>query len=190
MGQGQPAPAQNASMGTGFVPNSPQVTAQMMAGPQAMAQLASLMPPGMGQLAQGQGQPGQGQPAPGQGQPAPGQGQPGQGQPSQQPGQGQPSQPGQTSPNASGGTSKAGDVADNAAVKQNPLELSPGAPEGGDGRAASENRDSDAAAKQFREDPWFAKLPPELRSAIQAKAQRRPPRSYEERLRRYFENID
>jgi hypothetical protein len=34
------------------------------------------------------------------------------------------------------------------------------------------------------------KLPPELCSAIRANAQRRPPRGYEERLERYFRNVD
>jgi len=42
----------------------------------------------------------------------------------------------------------------------------------------------------LREDPWFAKLPPEVRSAIRANAQRSPPRGYEERLRKYFQNIE
>ncbi|HEY5311163.1 MAG TPA: hypothetical protein VIK18_01545, partial [Pirellulales bacterium] len=44
--------------------------------------------------------------------------------------------------------------------------------------------------RTFREEPWVAKLPPELRQAIRAQSQRRPPAAYEERLRRYFENID
>ena len=75
-------------------------------------------------------------------------------------------------------------------MKDGPLELSPGAKDGGDSRTAKEARDADGKAKQFREDVWIGKLPPELRSAIQAKSQRRPPRSYEEKLKRYFENID
>ena len=57
-------------------------------------------------------------------------------------------------------------------------------------RAAGSKEDSDSAAKKFNRDPWFSKLPPELRSAIEAKSRRQAPRGYEERLRRYFENID
>ncbi len=41
-----------------------------------------------------------------------------------------------------------------------------------------------------REEPWIAELPPEVRGAIRANSQRRPPRGYEERLQRYFKNID
>ena len=33
----------------------------------------------------------------------------------------------------------------------------------------------------------MAKLPPEMRKAIKANAQQRPPRGYEELLRRYFQ---
>jgi hypothetical protein len=180
-GQGQPqnaqgAPKGNPQMGTGLVPNSPEVTAQMMAGPQAMSQLTAMMAAAQAQ-AQGEGQPGQGQ-----GQPMPGE--------AQSKGQGQQPPQGETSPMGKGGTSKSGQVADNQAVKEGPLELSPGAPDGNDSRTATEKRDSDAAGKQFREDAWFAKLPPELRNAIRARSQRQPPRGYEERLRRYFENID
>ena len=181
-GQGQPQPSAqagmpgNPQMGTGLVPNSPEVTAQMMAGPQAMSQLAAMMAAAQAQAqAQGEGE-GQGQ-------------QPGQSQ-AQAQGQGQQPQPGETSPMGKGGTSKGGQFAENQAVKDGPLELSPGAPDGNDSRQANEARDSEAAAKAFREDPWFTKLPPELRSAIRARSQRQAPRGYEERLRRYFENID
>jgi hypothetical protein len=163
-------------MGTGLVPNSPEVTAQMMAGPQAMSQLAAMMAAAQAK-AQGDAQPGDGQ-----GQPMPGE--------AQAQGQGQQPPKGQTSPMGKGGTSKDGQVAENEGVKEGPLELSPGAPDGNDSRTANENRDSDAVGKPFKEDPWFAKLPPELRSAIRARSQRQPPRGYEERLRRYFENID
>jgi hypothetical protein len=184
MQQGQPGQAQtasNPSMGTGFVPNSPQVTAQMMAGPEAMAQLAALgqMPPSP---SAGQGQPSQGPPS--------GQTQPGEAQGTPMPSEQAQGKPGQQNPMSPGGTSKDGKLADNEAVKDGPLELSPGAPDGNDSRTAGDVRDSDATARGVSNDPWVAKLPPELRAAIRAKAQRRPPRSYEERLRRYFENIE
>ena len=39
-------------------------------------------------------------------------------------------------------------------------------------------------------DPWLARLPPEVRSAIRANSQRTPPRGYEERMHKYFRNIE
>jgi hypothetical protein len=51
-------------------------------------------------------------------------------------------------------------------------------------------REAEAGNKQFLDEPWFAKLPPEMRSAIRNNSSRRPPRGYEERLQRYFENKD
>lgn len=50
--------------------------------------------------------------------------------------------------------------------------------------------DARSGERNFREEPWVAKLPPELRAAIRAQSQRRPPAAYEERLRRYFENVE
>jgi hypothetical protein len=44
--------------------------------------------------------------------------------------------------------------------------------------------------KALEQAPWFARLPPELRAAIRAQAQGRPPRGYEERLRQYFQNLE
>jgi hypothetical protein len=40
----------------------------------------------------------------------------------------------------------------------------------------------------LRNEPWFAKLPPEVRNAIRTGSQRTPPRGYEDRLQRYFQN--
>ncbi|MBN2473239.1 MAG: hypothetical protein JXB62_01425 [Pirellulales bacterium] len=60
-----------------------------------------------------------------------------------------------------------------------------------DGRATPDSpRDAEPAERAFLDDPWFARLPPELRKAIRNNSQRRPPRGYEERLNRYFQSID
>jgi hypothetical protein len=59
-----------------------------------------------------------------------------------------------------------------------------------DSRAGDSKEDAKVDARKFREEPWFAKLPPDLRKAIRAKSQRKAPRGYEERLKRYFESID
>jgi hypothetical protein len=172
-GQGQPAPSQ-AELGTGFVPESPEVTAAQIAGSQAMAEAAeTLAQAQMASQAQGQ------TPATAQAQSQV----PGQAQPTEQP------KPGPSSSLASaGGVSVGGDSSENQATPENPLELQP--PADGDSRTADGDEDADAKERKFKEEPWFAKLPPELRNAIRARARNRAPRGYEERLRRYFESID
>jgi len=40
--------------------------------------------------------------------------------------------------------------------------------------------------RQLQQDPWFARLPPEVRAAIRSNARRPFPRGYEERLKQYF----
>lgn len=73
---------------------------------------------------------------------------------------------------------------------QSPLELKAGPEKGSDSRTDGSKEDSAAKARAFEKEPWFAKLPPALQQAIQAKSRQRAPRGYEERLRRYFENVD
>jgi len=45
-------------------------------------------------------------------------------------------------------------------------------------------------ARQLKDEAWFAKLPPELRKSIRAGAGQKPPRAYEDRLKKYFESVD
>ncbi len=45
-------------------------------------------------------------------------------------------------------------------------------------------------ARKQAEEPWVMNLPPELRQAIRANSQQRPPRGYEDRLQRYFKSVD
>jgi hypothetical protein len=175
----------NAELGTGFVPNSPEVTAQMMAGPEATALAAAA-------LASAMGSPGQA-PAGLPGQP----GQPGQSQPGTpgQPGQGEspmPSQIGPTSATAQGaGTSKGGTLAENDGLKDGPLEFTPTEGTAGDSRTANAGaREDESNPRNYRRDAWFAKLPPNLRNAIRANAQQEAPSAYRERLKRYFESIE
>jgi hypothetical protein len=93
-------------------------------------------------------------------------------------------QPGSSSPMASAGGLAA---ACSPAVNQ-PVPVQP-EPQG-DSRSADDETDTEVKMRTFREEPWFAKLPPSLRKAIEARARRRAPRGYEERLRRYFESLE
>lgn len=91
--------------------------------------------------------------------------------------------------------SKSGSSSDSG--EQGPDADGPGSSAGrgaGSAQAASApgSREGDidpSAIPAPKEEPWLLKLPPETRKAIRARAQRPPPRSYEERLKRYFESV-
>jgi hypothetical protein len=87
-----------------------------------------------------------------------------------------------------GGAAKSGDSSNNQKPMPGDLTLDP--PPDADSRGEKADQDADAAALKFAREPWFAKLPPGLKAAIQAKARGKAPRGYEERLRRYFESVD
>jgi hypothetical protein len=66
-----------------------------------------------------------------------------------------------------------------------------------DRQAQGDARTGDAANpgpegkdREGAEKPWMAELPPEVREALRVNSQQRPPRGYEEILRRYFKNLD
>src|SRR5690606_14750724 len=90
--------------------------------------------------------------------------------------------------NVGGSPTDSGD-GENTAAPDSPLELQEG-PQESDSRTASSSHDAKVKGRNFEREPWFAKLPPDLRKAIQAKPRREAPRGYEERLKRYFENIE
>jgi hypothetical protein len=97
--------------------------------------------------------------------------------------------PGATTSTAKkGGATKAGESKTNE--QQAPGELQAADAADADSRGELANQDANAAGLKFEHEPWFAKLPPTLRSAIQAKSRGKAPRGYEERLRRYFESVD
>ena len=173
---GQPQPDNPVSgkpnaLGTGFVPNSPQLTAEMMAG--AKAQLAA-------QKALGQPLPIAQQQSKGSQPPA--------GQTSDlQQGQPIPSQ----NSDSSKLTKKDGSATTNQKIKDGPIEKQP---EGTDAAGKTSNKARENAenvlVRQLKEEAWFAKLPPELRKSIRAGAGQKPPRAYEERLKKYFQSVD
>src|SRR5689334_18923802 len=89
---------------------------------------------------------------------------------------------------ATGGAAQGGKSDNNQKLADANPELKPAAQ--ADSRSADGKEDSDAKAQKFAKEPWFAKLPPSLRNAIEAKSRGKAPRGYEERLKRYFENVD
>ena len=59
-----------------------------------------------------------------------------------------------------------------------------------DSRAGSSAADIGGNLRRIESEAWFVKLPPEVQQAVRASTRSRPPRGYEERLKRYFKNID
>jgi len=80
---------------------------------------------------------------------------------------------------------------ENPEVDDRPLERPNDDPSLTDSRGEQEEgRDEAPTLRKFQEAAWFAKLPPELRKSLRANAQQRGPRAYEEKLRKYFESVD
>ena len=85
---------------------------------------------------------------------------------------------------------QSGSGEDNAAPKEGPPSQAAVNPTDADGRTAQSGHDSDAAGRGAAAQPWFANLPPEVQAALRARSNRAAPRTYEGRLRRYFESVD
>jgi hypothetical protein len=160
-----PAEADSTELGTGLVPSTPQITAKQIAGPEANAAAAKMAAAMKGE--------GKGEGAPGEGE-------------SENPGEGSPS----ASAKKGGGT-KGGKAVANQ--KGNDGELEKGNEEKSDNRAKGSGGDAVAGGsggKGVEGEAWFAKLPPSVQAAIQAKSRGKAPKGYEERLRRYFDGVD
>ncbi len=165
----QAAQPPSAALGTGLVPNSPEMTAQQIAGAQAMAQAEqtlALAPPQPASPLGSQMQ------AAATSQES--------GQPTPPEATGMPTPPGDATTMAEGENAQS-DASQPTGSEPN---------SDTDNRTADGNSDANIRLRMFRDEPWFTKLPPSLRKAIEARARRRPPRGYEERLRRYFESVD
>ncbi len=157
-----PGEADSTELGTGLVPSTPQITAKQIAGPEANAAAAKLAAVMKGE--------GKGEGAPGEGE-------------SENPGEGSPS----ASAKKGGGT-KGGKAVANQ--KGTDGELGKGDVEKSDNRAKGGGADAVAGGKSVEGEAWFAKLPPSVQAAIQAKSRGKAPKGYEERLRRYFDGVD
>ena len=147
-------------LGTGLIPDSPEATAQQIAGPQASeavtrAQTArSSSDTTRGEASSRQASSSTGERA-AEGAQRPSAAQAGEAQ-AGQPGAARASLPGKANPQQATAT---------------------------EGTAA-------AAEKRLERAPWFAKLPPQLREALRSRPRREAPRGYRERLRRYFQSVD
>ena len=159
------------ALGTGFVPNSPQLTAEMMAGSKAQAAAQKALSQ---QLSKSQKLPN------------------GQKPPTSQSDDAEKGEPIDSEHSDSTRlTKKEGSATTNQKVKDGAVEKQP---EGTDamGKSSQKGREKEekVAAKQVKEEAWFAKLPPELRKSIRAGAGQKPPRAYEERLKNYFQSVE
>lgn len=182
--QGSP---QSAELGTGFVPDSPEATARLMADPELLAELSEMMEAALAEAAQDPDSAAAQAASTDAGQPA------NSDSASSKPKSGnQPPKNAQASQNSEGGgASDVGQPTENQATKDDPLNVVDTAMPSTDGRTpTSSDRTRKIEARQLRQAAWFAKLPAELRNAILAGSQRRAPRAYEDRLRRYFESLE
>lgn len=155
----------SSELGTNFVPASPDITAKQIAGPEANA-AADKIAAAMKTQGKGQGK--------------------GEGK-----GEGESETPGEGTPSATskkGGGSKSEKSAKNE--KQSVGELEKGELEKSDSRGKAGGEDAVAAGRAVEGEAWFARLPPSVQAAIQAKTRGKAPRGYEERLRRYFDGVD
>lgn len=160
-------------MGTGVVPQSAEITAQQILGPEALEALQQAMAAAAASAAEQAGNPSATQ-----------------NPPPNQPGQ--PQQGNQTASTNSSALSKSqpGSPTQNQPQTDNPLAKMPEGTDLRDDRSGTRQGDSDASGRALREEPWFAKLPPELRKSLRGGANQRAPRAYEERLRKYFQSVD
>ncbi len=167
---GNSAPKSPANLGTGFVPNSPHLTAEMMAGSKAQraAQKALGQQLPLSQQSKDKTMPTAQDTDIDQGKPIDGE-----------------------QAKSSKLTKKEGSATTNQKVKDGAIEK---LPEGTDSMAKSSNKgrekEENVSVRQLKEEAWFAKLPPELRKSIRAGAGQKPPRAYEERLKNYFQSVD
>ncbi len=163
-------PAKPTALGTGFVPNSPQLTAEMMAGSKAQQAAQKALSE---QLAKSQNRADSAKPNK-----VSNDSEKGEMVPSDQ-------------ADSSKLTKKDGSATVNQKVKDGSIDK---LPEGTDAAAKtsskSREKEDNVLARQLKEEAWFAKLPPELRKSIRAGAGQKPPRAYEERLKNYFQSVD
>ncbi|HEV3416979.1 MAG TPA: hypothetical protein VG056_09210 [Pirellulales bacterium] len=160
--------------GTGIIPSSPETTSEQIAGAQASAEVLQALK--LGQESGKGNEQGQGD-EPGQGQ--------GQDQvPAARLGDASAASTGQAG-------SRSGLKTNNQRLSQGPSQTQHALVAPGDNRTPDDNsHDTDAAPRPSKEYPWLENLPPYARNALRAKSHQPAPRVYEDRLKKYFENIE
>lgn len=165
-------------LGTNFVPRSPEETARRIAGKEALEEAAKALaqqPPMAADPLSGD---------------AAKKAQPQSAENSPQPADSQPTTAQKTQAAKKGEAALAADQkGKNEKLDPSQFEQETAAKER-DSRAGNSQQSEDVAGRKFQQEPWFAKLPPALQNAIQAKSRRSAPRGYEERLKRYFESVE
>ncbi|WP_010587766.1 hypothetical protein [Schlesneria paludicola] len=169
--RGAPAGKNPNGLGTGFISQSPDLTAEMMAGADAIhaarQALTAQLPPSQQSDADSKAPPGDSNDT--------------------EQNESQLSESGRSSKLAKG--NNASGV--NQKVKDGMIDQQPEGTEA-KGQASGESRQTDenVNTKALKEDAWFAKLPPELRNSLRAGIGQKGPRTYEERLKKYFQSVD
>ena len=89
-----------------------------------------------------------------------------------------------------GGLARSGSRVRNQSGPEMPLQATDRRPPGDARMPDAANPGPEGKDREAAEKPWMAELPPEVRDALRVNSQQRPPRGYEEVLRRYFKNLD
>ncbi|MBA2113739.1 hypothetical protein [Bremerella alba] len=176
--QGSPGQPPSTDMGNSMVSPTPQVTAQALAGAEVMESLWDQMPE---LIADGQSESGEVASIDPQGMAAPASAM------LDNPNASQPASP----TDAMAQNAMQGQPANSQATNSQASNSTEGSEANTEESASSGGTsNSNPAARTFEKEPWFTKLPPGVQQSIRASVRRSPPPGYEERLRRYFENVD
>jgi hypothetical protein len=183
-------------LGTGFVPNSPESTAEQIAGSQAQAEARELLgpPPDASQAqdsqlaasqqsAESASQASQASPASSQQAAANAAAPPQDGAPTSES-----AEQAQASTRSTGKAAKSGRTPMNQGPEDKQARLDPA--QQGDSRAADSSEDADIKARKLEKEPWFSKLPASMQQGRAARGRGKLPPGYEDLLKRYFEVRD
>jgi tetratricopeptide (TPR) repeat protein len=164
----------------GFVPNAPLQTAQMMAGQNVPLPSESQMAEsGMPMGSDSSGLPSD-SPMPGSE----------SGQPGSQPGQPSPMATFANAAATGGGTSKGKQgLSENQAPKEGVPQVVEAQTDADSRVPGGRNGDVKTQQQPVEKSPFFTSLPKSVREAINSRGNRKLPRGYEERLKKYFKNI-
>lgn len=179
--QGSPGQPPSADMGNSMVSPTPQVTAQALAGADVMESLWDQMPE---LIADGQAEGNEVASIDPLGMAAPASAM------LDNPSSSQPASPTDSMAQNAMQGQPANNQASNSQASTSTEAIDGKEATEGESPASGGTSNSNPAARSFEKEPWFTKLPPGVQQSIRASVRRSPPPGYEERLRRYFENVD